>query len=148
MLSIAPNVVAGELARPPAYCDPIVDTGAVFSVLLNLSAAEATLSEIDQTLKSEPSEDKPTAEIVSAAKAMIMGAAEPVPFFLAASEVEGFEGRLLVHWTLAAKRVTLIASGPEVRMKLYKKTHPTLSELIPNPSPADLHSALTWILGM
>jgi len=146
--TIMPPALAEEHVTATACYCTIKNTGALFSVFLNLEAASVTNAEIDQIVSDESPDEKPEPPVIDAAKNIVSAAAYPVPFFLAASEVECFEKRLLVHWALGSKRVTLITSGPEARTRIYKKTATNLSELTTNPSPVDLRNAINWILEM
>jgi hypothetical protein len=118
----------------------------LFSVVISLAAVSEIKSEIDSVIETDPPEDKPLRVVGEAAVEMIEAADSHSPIFLTASEIESFEGNLLVHWEVRNKRLTLIASGPDGRTKLYKKAASNLSEIIPNPSPIDLSDALTWIM--
>lgn len=132
---------------PPAHYHEISDTDTtLFSVVISLAAASEITAEINSVIETEPSEDRPSGIVGEAAIEMINTADRLSLVFLKASEIESFEGSLLVHWTVRNKRVTLIASGPDGHIKLYKKHTTNLSELIPNPSATDLSTALNWIM--
>jgi hypothetical protein len=117
-----------------------------FSFVISLSAAAETIAEVNGIIETEPPEDRPTRAVSESAIKMIRNADECSLMYLAASEIESFEGDLLVHWAIREKRVTLIASGPDGRVKLYKRGKSNLSELIPNPTAIDLVSALTSLM--
>jgi hypothetical protein len=118
----------------------------LFAVVISLTAASEIESEIKSAIETEPPEDRPLEVVGEAAIGMIKAADKHSLVYLTASEIESFEGSLLVHWTVQNKRVTLISSGPDGHIKLYKKGTSNLSELIPNPSASDLSTALTWIM--
>jgi hypothetical protein len=132
---------------PPAHYYEISEADTEhFSLIINLSAASETTTEIDSMFRSEPLEDRPTKAVAEAAIRMIWDADTCSPMYLAASEIESFEGDLLVHWTIRGKRVTLISSNPDGHVKLYKSGSSHLSELIPNPSAKDLVIALNSLM--
>jgi hypothetical protein len=132
---------------PPTHYHEIAQTDTCpVSFVISLSAASETIAEVNSILETEPPEDRPTKAVSDSAIKMIRTADECSLMYLAASEIESFEGDLLVHWTIRDKRVTLIVSGPDGRIKLYKRGKSNLSELIPNPAAIDLVSALTSLM--
>jgi hypothetical protein len=132
---------------PPADYYQIAKTdAALFSVVISLAAVSQINSGIDGVIETDPPEDRPLRIVGEVAIEMIKAADRHSLVFLPASEIESFEGSLFVHWTIRNKRVTLIASGPDGHIKLYKKGEGNLSELVPNPSAKDLSVALYWIM--
>jgi hypothetical protein len=131
---------------PPAhYYNIASENTSLFCLIVSLSAASETISEIERTIESEPTEDRPVQPVAEAAIKIIKDADAHSLIFLPASEIESFEGSLLVHWELRQKRVTLIA-GPGAYLKLYKKGNSSLSELIPNPTPVELTAAIHSVM--
>jgi hypothetical protein len=130
----------------PMHYHEISETdAALFSVVISLTAAAEINSEINDVIEAEPPEDRPLGVVSEGVIKMIKDADEYSLVFLTASEIESFEGNLLIHWVIREKRVTLIG-GPDGHIKLYKKGNANLSELIPNPSARDLSIALNQIM--
>lgn len=150
LLNILPAgavTIFDAICLPPAHYHEISETEtALFTVVISLTATSEITSEIKNVIETEPPEDRPMEAVSQSAIEMIKAADKHSLVYLTASEIESFEGSLLVHWTVQNKRVTLISSGPDGHVKLYKKGPSNLSELIPNPSPGDLSTALNWVM--
>lgn len=117
------------------------------SLVINSSAIPITIAEITRTVEAEAPEDRPSDPVVQRAIQLLEEAHAQTSVYLAASEVEGFEGDLFIHWKTPKKRMTIISPRqPESALRLYKKLSTGWSQLIQNPSPADVTAGLAWVL--
>ena len=143
MLSFVATLVA-----PPAYYAEVSGSmESVVSGILSACAVPNTLADINEVVVSAPPEDRLIEETTLRAKHLLEEANAIAPIYLAASEVESFEGDLLIHWTTTNKRLTLISPREQDRpLKLYRRIANGWSELTPNPVANDLSSALLWVM--
>jgi hypothetical protein len=131
-----------------------VSVGPIFSAseslvsgVLSAWAVPSTIAEIDQVIAADSAEDRPSEETIRRVELLLKESHAHFPVYLAASEVESFEGALLIHWTTLNKRLTIISPRELDRpLKLYKRVASGWSQLTPNPSPVDLTAALQWVM--
>lgn len=153
MLSIiAPTAVAisGQAihrATSAYYAQVSPAADSLISGILSACAVPSTIAEIDKVVASDPVEDRPTEETIRRAKHFLEEAHVHSPVYLTASEVESFEGDLLIHWTTPNKRIAIISPHQQNQpLKLYKTISSGWSNLMSNPSPVDLNLALQWVM--
>ena len=133
---------------PPAVYRQFIKTeDASIAHVLSAMAVEDTVTTILSVVAAESEEDRPTSAVVERAVALLRAAQIVEPIYLRASEVEGFEGDLLIHWRTPQKRVTLVApKQSDQSVRLHKRRASGWSEFANAPSPADMVSALKWLL--
>lgn len=111
------------------------------------TAVASTLAAIDRVVDTEDAEDRPSEYAKRRIVHLLAEAQNVSRIYIAASDVEGFEGSLLVHWTAHGKRVVLISPRSEDKPpSLYRKVADGWSELMQDPTPTDLAASLAWVL--
>lgn len=151
MLSICPvgPIEGGKIifdSLPAEYREFTPAQGHSITLILSGSAKDSTIEDINETVAVESPEDRPSDEVVGRAKELLNTAQRYAPIYLAASDVECFEGDLHVHWVTAKKRMTIISSRRGQPIRLYKTIAGGLAQVIQNPSAADVTLALQWVL--
>lgn len=149
MLSlVGPNVAQGSISAPAAaYAEFILPKDTLVEAVLSSSALPLTIAQIRRVAASEPPEDRPPEVAVQRAVRLLEETHASAAIYLAASDIESFEGDLFIHWTSAKKRITIISPHQQNgSVRLYKKIGTEWSQLMLNPSPVDVASALKWVL--
>jgi hypothetical protein len=117
------------------------------SRVVNGMAVEDTIRDIRSVALAETDEDRPDEAVIARAEAILRKANQHDPIYLEASEIEGFEGDLLIHWATEQKRLTLVSpKQPDQNLRLYRRMANGWTEHVPNPSPADIVTAIKWVL--
>jgi hypothetical protein len=117
----------------------VLELDATFPEALRRSAADAEL-------------DFPSHHAMATARSLCFDVDRILRSIVSFTDVEAFEGDLLIHWRSADRWTTLICpSGPDRKAKLYREElregkllH---SDFAVGPRASDIASAIRWVWG-
>ena len=147
---IQPTEIAQEIypfRNPPVAQYATVNSTRGPALHLSSIAVPTTIARMERIAETDPLEDRPTGNVVLRLTTLLAESHAHAAIFIGASEVESFEGDLLVHWQSSGKRVTIISPRQEEQpLRLYRKLSTGWSQLMQDPSPTDVTAALQWSL--
>lgn len=114
------------------------------------SGLQLTTDSIEKLWIHSEGADKPSEHAVMQALLLVREVEEISPSAPAATDIEGFEGDVLLHWNFGPRSISLVCPADRNRsIKLYKETvvdgRAATTGLINSPSASIVTANLRWI---
>ena len=137
MLSAAPALTGRPSAEMIEFSWQVLELDATFPEMLRLDITNC-------------GEDFPSKHALGIARSLCADLDRILPKVVSFSDLEAFEGDLLLHWRSESRSVTLICPADSMRpAKLYREQldngRTTKTDIAPGPRVSDLAREIQWV---